>query len=68
MIEDGIMIDFNATLGRGNAAVRACRRAAFAGGHHWRPEGPQLLGVLLHVDALRTYNRALAATAAEEHS
>ncbi len=29
---------------------------------------PEVLGVLLHVDALRVYNRALAATAAEEHS
>ena len=31
-------------------------------------ETPEVLGVLLHVDALRVYNRALAATAAEEHS
>ncbi len=29
---------------------------------------PDLLGALFHVDALRAYNRALAATAAEEHS
>ncbi|WP_235962702.1 chloride channel protein [Jannaschia marina] len=29
---------------------------------------PEVLGVLLHVDALRVYNRALADTAAEEHS
>jgi CIC family chloride channel protein len=29
---------------------------------------PEVLGVLLHIDALRVYNRALAATAAEEHS
>ncbi|MGB2202785.1 MAG: chloride channel protein [Pseudooceanicola atlanticus] len=29
---------------------------------------PELLGALYHVDALRAYNRALAATAAEEHS
>ena len=29
---------------------------------------PAILGVLLHVDALRVYNRALAETAAEEHS
>ncbi|SFI50384.1 chloride channel protein [Jannaschia pohangensis] len=31
-------------------------------------QAPEVLGVLLHVDALRVYNRALAATAAEEHS
>ena len=29
---------------------------------------PQLWGALFHVDALKTYTRALAATAAEEHS
>lgn len=29
---------------------------------------PHLMGALYHVDALRAYNRALAATAAEEHS
>ncbi len=29
---------------------------------------PEFLGVLWHVDALKAYNRALAATAAEEHS
>lgn len=29
---------------------------------------PELLGALFHVDALRVYNRALADTAAEEHS
>ncbi|MGJ8625530.1 MAG: chloride channel protein [Sulfitobacter sp.] len=29
---------------------------------------PVLLGALFHVDALKAYNRALAATAAEEHS
>jgi CIC family chloride channel protein len=33
------------------------------------PEAPpELLGALFHVDALKAYNRALAATAAEEHS
>ncbi|WP_425466119.1 chloride channel protein [Ostreiculturibacter nitratireducens] len=31
-------------------------------------EAPELLGALFHVDALRAYNRALAETAAEEHS
>lgn len=29
---------------------------------------PDLMGALFHVDALKAYNRALAATAAEEHS
>ncbi len=31
-------------------------------------EAPEILGALFQVDALRAYNRALAATAAEEHS
>ena len=30
-------------------------------------EAPQIHGALFHVDALRAYNRALAATAEEEH-
>ncbi len=29
---------------------------------------PRLIGALYHIDALKAYNRALAATAAEEHS
>ncbi len=29
---------------------------------------PELMGAVFHVDALKAYNRALAATAAEEHS
>jgi CIC family chloride channel protein len=28
----------------------------------------EIIGALYHVDALKAYNRALAATAAEEHS
>jgi chloride channel protein, CIC family len=32
------------------------------------PHPPRLIGALFHVDALKTYNAALAATAAEEHS
>lgn len=31
-------------------------------------EGPELLGAVHHVDALKAYNKALAETAAEEHS
>jgi chloride channel protein, CIC family len=31
-------------------------------------EETEVLGALYHVDALKAYNRALAATAAEEHS
>ena len=33
-----------------------------------RDEPPEILGALYQIDALKAYNRALAATAAEEHS
>ncbi|MEO0378644.1 MAG: chloride channel protein [Pseudomonadota bacterium] len=33
-----------------------------------KESAPELKGALFHVDALKAYNRALAATAAEEHS
>ncbi|UWQ23049.1 chloride channel protein [Jannaschia sp. W003] len=33
-----------------------------------RDDGPEVVGVLLFVDALRVFNRALSATAAEEHA
>jgi len=33
-----------------------------------KDSAPELKGTLFHVDALKAYNRALAATAAEEHS
>lgn len=32
------------------------------------PANPELIGALFHIDALKAYNQALAATAAEEHS
>ena len=69
MIDDGIFVDASATL---EAALPLFDRA----GAPFLPvitrvEGqdePQLWGALFHVDALKTYTRALAATAAEEHS
>ena len=69
MIEDGIFVEANATL---EAALPLFDRA----GTPFVPvisriegqEEPQLWGALFHVDALKTYTRALAATAAEEHS
>jgi chloride channel protein, CIC family len=68
-LEAGIHIDPNATL---EAAMPMFRETA----RMWLPvvrigepgEAPQILGTLHHVDALQRYNRALAATAAEEHS
>jgi len=69
MIREGIYIDANATLHRamplfekfGVGFIPVVR----LGGEDTPPE---LWGAVFHVDALRAYNRALAATAAEEHS
>ncbi|WP_436399498.1 chloride channel protein [Roseobacter sp. S98] len=68
MIGEGIYIDATATL---EAAM-----PIFDTGQNFIPvvtlsadaTPPQLLGAVFHVDALKVYNRALAATAAEEHS
>ncbi|WP_187428733.1 H(+)/Cl(-) exchange transporter ClcA [Roseobacter fucihabitans] len=68
MIGEGVYIDTNATL---EAAM-----PIFETGVRFIPvvtlsadaAPPELQGALFHVDALKVYNRALAATAAEEHS
>ena len=68
MIEKGFFIHPNATL---EAAM-----PLFDSGESFVPvvsieteHAPsELIGALFHVDALKVYNRALAATAAEEHS
>ena len=69
MISDGIYVDGNATLEAAmpifdKSGVNFVPVVTLAG------EGlpPELWGALFHVDALKAYNRALAATAAEEHS
>jgi len=69
MIEEGTYIDGSATL---EAVMPAFERS----GEAYLPvvslsgagAPPELLGALFHVDALRTYNRALAAVSREEHS
>lgn len=69
MVEDGIYVDANATL---EQAMPIFDKA----GTPFLPvitqgnndEAPQIWGALFHVDALKAFNRALAATAAEEHS
>ena len=68
LIEQGIYLD-------GAATLEAAMPVFDQGGAAFLPvvtlyedKPPELLGVLHHVDALRAYNRALAATAAEEHS
>ncbi|MBV1895590.1 MAG: chloride channel protein [Rhodobacteraceae bacterium] len=69
MVEDGVYIDVAATL---EVAMPMFDRT----GIEYVPvvslsgekAAPELRGALFHVDALKAYNRALAATAAEEHS
>ena len=68
LIEDGIYVDGNATL---ESAMPIFDRSGVPfipvvtlGGAN---EPPELWGALFQVDALKTYNNALAATAAEEH-
>ncbi len=69
LIEEGVYIDGNATL---ESAMPVFEKsgAVFLPVVTLGGEGdpPELWGALFHVDALRVYNRALAATAAEEHS
>jgi len=69
LVEDGIYIDGNATLDAAMAIFEQTGTSVIpvvtiAG------EGapPELWGALHHVDALKAFNRALAVTAAEEHS
>lgn len=69
MIREGTYLDGSATL-EAAMPVFETASAAFIPVVALRGEDrpPELLGALFHVDALRAYNRALAATAAEEHS
>ncbi len=69
LIEQGIFTDTHATLER---ALPIFERTGldYVPVVQLSPQGgpPALEGALFHVDALKAYNRALAATAAEEHS
>ncbi|MEO0400826.1 MAG: chloride channel protein [Pseudomonadota bacterium] len=69
MITDGIYVDAAATLEVAlpifdRTLVRFIPVVTLTGEN----AAPELQGALFHVDALKAYNRALAATAAEEHS
>ena len=69
LVEDGIYIDGNATLDAAMATFEQTGTAVIpvvtiAG----EGAAPELWGALHHVDALKAFNRALAATAKEEHS
>ncbi len=68
-IEEGHLIEGNATLEDAMPLFDKTERrflAVVAIGE--KGEAPEILGALFQVDALKAYNRALAATAAEEHS
>ena len=68
MVEDGIYVDANATL---EAAMPIFDRSGleYVPVVRVTPDAPpELLGALFQLDALKAYNRALADTAAEEHS
>jgi CIC family chloride channel protein len=67
LIEDGLYVEPGATL---ETAMPIFERAGVPflpvvtrGGK----DGPDLVGALFHVDALKAYNRALAAVSKEEH-
>ncbi|MEP1587677.1 MAG: chloride channel protein [Tateyamaria sp.] len=69
MIGEGIYVDASATLEVAlpvfdRTLVQFIPVVTLTG----QDAAPELKGALFHVDALKAYNRALAATAAEEHS
>jgi len=69
LIEQGIYIDGAATLESAMPVFDQSAVSYLPVVTLWgdgRP--PEMLGVLFHLDALKAYNRALADTAAEEHS
>jgi CIC family chloride channel protein len=69
LVEDGLCIRASSTL---EAAMPIFDRADLpflpVVVHEDGADTPEVIGALYHVDALKAYNRALAATAAEEHS
>ncbi|WP_299782761.1 chloride channel protein [uncultured Roseobacter sp.] len=68
MIGDGVYIDTNATLESAMPIFETGVRFIPVVTLSADASPPELQGALFHVDALKVYNRALAATAAEEHS
>lgn len=68
LIGEGTYIDGSATL-ESAMPIFEQTGATFIPVVTLKPDSPpELLGALFHVDALKAYNRALAETAAEEHS
>jgi chloride channel protein, CIC family len=69
LVEQGVYVDGNATLETAmplfeRTGARFLPVVSLSG----EDAPPELWGALMQVDALKAYNRALAATAAEEHS
>jgi CIC family chloride channel protein len=69
LIEQGVYLDVTATLEQAmplfeRANVPFVPVVTLSGGD----QPPELSGALFHVDALKAYNRALAAVSEEEHS
>lgn len=69
LVEEGVYLNANATLETAMPMFDTSG-LTFVPVVALRGEGqpPELRGALFHVDALKAYNRALAATAEEEHS
>ena len=68
LIADGVYLDKNATLETAMPMFERSNKVYIPVVDLSRNGPPILLGALYQVDALKAYNRALAATAAEEHS
>lgn len=69
LIGQGVYVDGNATLEQAmplfDSSAHTFIPVVTLGGEG---DGPELWGALFQIDALRAYSKALAATAAEEHS
>jgi CIC family chloride channel protein len=68
MVEEGTYVDANATLETAMPVFERTGVAFVPVLSIGEDRKPDLWGALWHVDALKAYNKALAATAAEEHS
>lgn len=68
MVEDGIYLEMNATLEQAMPLFDKAGAPFLPVIERTNDEAPQIRGALFHVDALKVFNQALAATAAEEHS
>jgi CIC family chloride channel protein len=69
MVEEGVAIDRAATLEAAMPVFEAANHDFIPVISRAGPDAPPVLwGALFQVDALKAFNRALAATAAEEHS